>query len=82
MKKIFMLVVVFMVLSINIYGQSTVINGRVMNQEEIQREYERELNKIGGMSPLWGRTNLPWLDGALLRCLQYFDGIYIFSIFK
>lgn len=76
MKKIIIVIILITVFGGNVFGQMTQYFQAGMTPEQADRAYRDYVRSEGSKKSFFGRVDQPWLDGVLMRVLQYFDGIH------
>jgi len=80
MKKIIIFALLVFVLNINVFGKPSDLQQE--QEEQALKRYEKLLDQRGLISPMWGNVDQPWIDGALLKILMFFDGIHLYFSLK
>jgi len=81
MKRYIILINLFIIFSGIVYSQTnspTHFFQMGMNADQMQKATERQIRDNIKNNSFFGKVNLPWLDGSIMRVLQYFDGIHYY----
>jgi hypothetical protein len=76
MKKIIIILLFLIVFTKDIFSQQKQSGYYSSYEEQVRREYAQHLKQEQGKNSFFGRVDVPWLDGVIMRVLQYFDGIH------